>query len=84
MHVVQSGIFSLGAGSHSYLECDLLESADPLTLVQAIALPHQNLTPNSSIASGQDIPVEHAEESGKGNGSRITSSCHCSFRASSR
>ena len=37
MHVAQSGIFALGTGSHSYLEFDLLEHADPLTLVQAIA-----------------------------------------------
>ncbi len=35
MHVAQSGIFALGTGSHSYLEFDLLEHADPLTLVQA-------------------------------------------------
>ncbi|GCE07722.1 Dyp-type peroxidase [Dictyobacter aurantiacus] len=37
MHVAQSGIFALGTGSHSYLEFDLLESADPVALVQAIA-----------------------------------------------
>lgn len=37
MHVAQSGIFALGTGSHSYLEFDLLESADPGALVQAIA-----------------------------------------------
>lgn len=37
MHVAQSGIFALGTGSHSYLECDLLEHADPGALVQAIA-----------------------------------------------
>jgi porphyrinogen peroxidase len=37
MHVAQSGIFALGTGSHSYLEFDLLEHADPLPLVQAIA-----------------------------------------------
>ena len=37
MHVSQSGIFALGTGSHSYLEFDLLEQADPLTLVQVIA-----------------------------------------------
>jgi putative iron-dependent peroxidase len=37
MHVAQSGIFALGTGSHSYLEFDLLEHADPLTLVQVIA-----------------------------------------------
>jgi hypothetical protein len=37
MHVAQSGIFALGTGSHSYLEFDLLEYADPLTLVQVMA-----------------------------------------------
>ena len=37
MRVAQSGIFALGTGSHSYLEFELLEHADPLTLVQAIA-----------------------------------------------
>jgi len=37
MRVAQSGIFALGTGSHSYLEFDLLESANPLTAVQAIA-----------------------------------------------
>ena len=37
MHVAQSGIFALGTGSHSYLEFDLLEPADPGMLVQAIA-----------------------------------------------
>src|SRR3989441_10637283 len=37
MHVAQSGIFALGTGCHSYLEFDLQESGDPLTLVQLIA-----------------------------------------------
>ena len=37
MHVAQSGIFALGTGSHSYLEFDVLEHADPLTLVQVMA-----------------------------------------------
>jgi porphyrinogen peroxidase len=37
MLVAQSGIFALGTGSHSYLEFDLLEKADPGMLVQAIA-----------------------------------------------
>jgi putative iron-dependent peroxidase len=37
MRVAQSGIFALGTGSHSYLEFDLLESADPLVMVNAIA-----------------------------------------------
>lgn len=37
MRVAQSGIFALGTGSHSYLEFDLLEHADSLSLVQAIA-----------------------------------------------
>lgn len=37
MQVAQSGIFALGTGSHSYLEFDLLQSADPVALVRAIA-----------------------------------------------
>jgi porphyrinogen peroxidase len=37
MHVAQSGIFALGTGSHAYLEFDLQEQGDPLTLVQVIA-----------------------------------------------
>jgi porphyrinogen peroxidase len=37
MHVAQSGIFALGTGSHSYLEFDLHERGNPLTLVQVIA-----------------------------------------------
>ena len=37
MRVAQSGIFALGTGSHSYLEFDLVEGAEPLALVQAIA-----------------------------------------------
>jgi putative iron-dependent peroxidase len=37
MRVAQSGIFALGTGSHSYLEFDLLKSADPLAMVKAIA-----------------------------------------------
>src|SRR5437762_4374726 len=37
MRVAQSGIFALGTGSHSYLEFDLHERGDPLTLVQVIA-----------------------------------------------
>jgi len=37
MRVAQSGIFALGTGSHSYLEFDLLENADPLVMVNAIA-----------------------------------------------
>ncbi len=37
MQMAQSGIFALGTGSHSYLEFDLLESADPGALVRAIA-----------------------------------------------
>jgi putative iron-dependent peroxidase len=37
MHVAQSGIFALGTGSHSYLEFELHDSGDPLTLVQVIA-----------------------------------------------
>jgi putative iron-dependent peroxidase len=37
MRVAQSGIFALGTGSHSYLEFDLHERDDALTLVQIIA-----------------------------------------------
>ena len=37
MRIAQSGIFALGTGSHSYLEFDLLEHADALTLVQIIS-----------------------------------------------
>ena len=37
MRIAQSGIFALGTSSHSYLEFDLLEQDDPLTLVQVIA-----------------------------------------------
>jgi len=37
MHVAQSGIFALGTGSHSYLEFDLLEQAEPITLVRVMA-----------------------------------------------
>jgi|SRR6266571_3380963 len=37
MPVAQSGIFALGTGLHSYLEFDLLERGNPLTLVQVIA-----------------------------------------------
>ena len=37
MHVAQSGIFALGTSSHSYLEFDLHQQGDPLTLIQMIA-----------------------------------------------
>jgi|ERR1019366_7499946 putative iron-dependent peroxidase len=37
MHVAQSGIFALGTSSHAYLEFDLHDHGDPLTLVQVIA-----------------------------------------------
>lgn len=51
MHVAQSGIFALGTGSHSYLEFDLLESADPVALVQAIA----NLREPSTTTGGVNL-----------------------------
>ncbi len=53
MHVAQSGIFALGTGSHSYLEFDLLEHADPLTLVQAIA----NLREPRTTTGGVNLVV---------------------------
>jgi porphyrinogen peroxidase len=53
MRVAQSGIFALGTGSHSYLEFDLLERADPLTLVQAIA----NLREPRSTTGGVNLVV---------------------------
>lgn len=37
MHIAQSGIFALGTGSHSYLEFDLHDHANPLQLVQILA-----------------------------------------------
>ena len=37
MHVAQSGIFALGTSSNSYLELDLHQRGDPLTLFQMIA-----------------------------------------------
>ena len=51
MRVAQSGIFALGTGSHSYLEFDLLERADPLALVQAIA----NLREPSTTTGGVNL-----------------------------
>lgn len=53
MRVAQSGIFALGTGSHSYLEFDLLEGADPLALVQAIA----NLREPRSTTGGVNLVV---------------------------
>jgi porphyrinogen peroxidase len=53
MRVAQSGIFALGTGSHSYLEFDLLEHADPLTLVQAIA----NLREPRTTTGGVNLVV---------------------------
>jgi len=53
MHVAQSGIFALGTGSHSYLEFDLQESADPLTLVQVIA----NLREPRTTTGGVNLVV---------------------------
>ena len=53
MHVAQSGIFALGTGSHSYLEFDLLERADPVTLVQAIA----NLREPRTTTGGVNLVV---------------------------
>ena len=51
MRVAQSGIFALGTGSHSYLEFDLLEGAEPLALVQAIA----NLREPSTTTGGVNL-----------------------------
>ena len=51
MRVAQSGIFALGTGSHSYLEFDLYERADPLVLVQAIA----NLREPSTTTGGVNL-----------------------------
>jgi putative iron-dependent peroxidase len=51
MHVAQSGIFALGTSSHSYLEFDLLEQAEPLPLVQAIA----NLREPSMTTGGVNL-----------------------------
>lgn len=51
MRVAQSGIFALGTGSHSYLEFDLLEGAEPLALVQAIA----NLREPSTTTGGINL-----------------------------
>ncbi len=53
MRVAQSGIFALGTGSHSYLEFDLLEDAEPLALVQAIA----NLREPRSTTGGVNLVV---------------------------
>src|SRR5258708_7443751 len=53
MHVAQSGIFALGTGSHSYLEFDLLESADPGALVQPIA----NLREPCTTTGGVNLVV---------------------------
>jgi len=53
MRVAQSGIFALGTGSHSYLEFDLLEHADPLTLVQLIA----NLREPRTTTGGVNLVV---------------------------
>ena len=51
MRVAQSGIFALGTGSHSYLEFDLLDGAEPLALVQAIA----NLREPSTTTGGINL-----------------------------
>ena len=51
MHVAQSGIFALGTGSHSYLEFDLRDRADPLALVQSIA----NLREPSTTTGGVNL-----------------------------
>ena len=51
MRVVQSGIFALGTGSHSYMEFDLLAGAEPLALVQAIA----NLREPSTTTGGVNL-----------------------------
>lgn len=49
MRVAQSGIFALGTGSHSYLEFDLLENADPLALVQAVASMREPSTTTGGV-----------------------------------
>lgn len=51
MRVAQSGIFALGTGSHSYMEFDLQDQADPLTLVQTIA----NLREPSTTTGGINL-----------------------------
>jgi putative iron-dependent peroxidase len=51
MRAAQSGIFALGTGSHSYMEFDLLEEAEPLALVQAIA----NLREPSTTTGGVNL-----------------------------
>lgn len=51
MRVAQGGIFALGTGSHSYLEFDLLQHAEPLALVQAIA----NLREPSTTTGGINL-----------------------------
>jgi porphyrinogen peroxidase len=51
MRVAQSGIFALGTGSHSYLEFDLLEHADPLAMVRMIA----NLREPSTTTGGVNL-----------------------------
>jgi hypothetical protein len=48
-----SGCFSSGTGSHSYLEFDLLETADPGALVQAIA----NLREPRTTTGGVNLVV---------------------------
>ena len=53
MHIAQSGIFALGTGSHSYLEFDLLEHTEQLTLVQAIA----NLREPRTTTGGVNLVV---------------------------
>lgn len=53
MHVAQSGIFALGTGAHSYLEFDLLQSADPVALVQATA----NLREPRTTTGGVNLVV---------------------------
>lgn len=53
MHVAQSGIFALGTGSHSLLECDLFASVDPLALVRAIA----NLREPRTTTGGVNLVV---------------------------
>ena len=71
MHVAQSGIFALGTGSHSYLEFDLRDRADPLALVQSIANLREPSTTTGGVnlvagfrpslwrrIASQDIPAE--------------------------
>ena len=71
MRVAQSGIFALGTGSHSYLEFDLLEHAEPLALIHAVASMREPSTTTGGVnlvagfrpslwrrVAPQDIPTD--------------------------